>query len=69
MPELGLGRGLAYAEAGLRVRYELSGGLAPYLGVSWERSLGRTAEFARAAGEDVEATSLIVGVRAYWEGR
>jgi copper resistance protein B len=69
VPELGLGRGLAYAEAGLRVRYELARGFAPYLGVSWDRSLGRTARFARAAGEDVEASSLVVGVRSSWEPR
>lgn len=66
VPELGLGRGLSYAEAGLRVRYELSPRFAPYLGLSWERSLGRTARFARAAGEDVEANSVVVGVRSYW---
>jgi copper resistance protein B len=66
VPELGLGRGLSYAEAGLRLRYELSRRFAPYLGLSWERSLGRTAGFARAAGDDVEAKSLVVGVRSYW---
>jgi copper resistance protein B len=69
VPELGLGRGLAYAEAGLRVRYEISPKFAPYLGVSWERSLGRTARFARDAGEDVEAKSVVIGVRSSWEPR
>jgi copper resistance protein B len=67
VPELGLGRGLAYAEAGLRLRYELSPKFAPYLGISWERSLGRTARFARDAAEDVEAKSVVVGVRSYWD--
>jgi copper resistance protein B len=66
VPELGLGRGLSYAEAGLRFRYELSPRFAPYLGLSWERSLGRTARFARDTGEDVEAKSVVVGVRSYW---
>jgi copper resistance protein B len=67
VPELGLGRGLAYAEAGLRLRYEFSPKFAPYLGLSWERSLGRTARFARTAGEDVGAKSVVVGVRSYWD--
>jgi copper resistance protein B len=67
VPELGLGRGFSYAEAGLRLRYELAGGFAPYVGVSWERSLGRTARYARAAGEEPEATSVVIGVRSYWE--
>jgi copper resistance protein B len=66
VPELGLGRGLSYAEASLRLRYDLSARFAPYLGLSWERSLGRTARFARAAGEDVVAKSVVVGVRSYW---
>lgn len=66
VPALGLGRGLSYAEAGLRVRYELAGGFAPYLGVSWERSFGRTAALARAAGDDVEATSVVIGLRSSW---
>ena len=66
VPELGLGRGLSYAEAGLRLRYELSPRFAPYLGLSWERSLGRTARLAREAGEDVEVRSVVVGVRSYW---
>jgi copper resistance protein B len=66
VPELGLGRGLTYAEAGLRLRYEVARGLAPYVGVSWERSLGRTARLARAAGEDVGSTGVVVGVRASW---
>ena len=66
VPELGLGRGLTYAEAGLRLRYEISPRFAPYLGVSWERSLGQTAGYARAAGDDVEAATLVVGLRSYW---
>ena len=67
VPELGLGRGLAYAEAGLRLRYEAAGGFAPYVGFSWERSLGRTARFARAAGEDVAAKSVVLGLRYSYE--
>ena len=64
VPELGLGRGFHYAEAGLRLRYEWREALAPYVGLSWERSLGRTARLERAAGEDPEATSLVLGLRS-----
>lgn len=61
---LGVGRGLAYAEAGVRIRYELVDHFAPYVGLSWERSLGRTADIARAAGDAVETANLVVGVRS-----
>jgi copper resistance protein B len=64
VPALGLGRGLSYAEAGLRLRYEIAEAFAPYFGLSWERALGRTARMARDAGEDPEAKSLVLGVRS-----
>jgi copper resistance protein B len=65
VPELGLGRGLGYAEAGLRLRYDfLDGKLAPYAGMSWSRDLGRTARMTRADGGDPETKSLILGLRS-----
>lgn len=60
------GKGLSRVELGLRLRYEIRREFAPYIGVSYERSLGRTADFARAAGEDVEATSFVAGLRAWF---
>jgi copper resistance protein B len=64
VPELGLGRGFGYAEAGLRLRYEIKEAFAPYVGLSWSRDLGRTARLTRAEGEDPEAKSLVLGVRS-----
>lgn len=64
MPELGLGRGFGYAEAGLRLRYEIKEAFAPYVGLSWSRDLGRTARLTRAEGEDPETKSLVMGVRS-----
>jgi copper resistance protein B len=65
MPEVGLGRGLGYAEAGLRLRYDLRDGkIAPYVGLSWSRDLGRTARIDRAAGDDPETKSLVMGLRS-----
>lgn len=60
------GAGLADAELGLRLRYEIRREFAPYVGVSFERSLGRTADYARAAGERASATSFVAGVRAWF---
>ncbi|HEX8570665.1 MAG TPA: copper resistance protein B, partial [Caulobacteraceae bacterium] len=36
------------------------------VGVSYERSFGRTADFVRAHGEDVDETRFVVGLRAWF---
>src|SRR3954453_5548859 len=64
VPALGLGRGLSYAELGLRLRYEVIDHLAPYVGLSWSRDLGRTARLTRAAGDDPETKSVVAGVHS-----
>jgi copper resistance protein B len=64
MPALGIGRGFTYAEGGLRLRYEIRPAFAPYVGLSWARDLGRTARLDRAAGEDPETRSLVLGLRS-----
>lgn len=65
VPELGIGSGLSDFELGVRLRYEIAHEFAPYLGINWERKLGDTARYARAADEPVSATSLVAGVR-FW---
>ena len=54
------------AQLGLRVRYELRREIAPYLGLVRERSFGRTADLARAAGHDPDDTRLVAGVRLWF---
>lgn len=63
---IGLGSGLSDAELGLRLRYEFQREFAPYIGVSWERKFGDTADYARANGESAETTSFVVGLRAWY---
>ena len=65
VPELGIGSGLSDVELGLRLRYEIAHEFAPYLGINWERKLGGSARYARAADEPFSATSLVAGVR-FW---
>jgi copper resistance protein B len=60
------GSGLSNAELGLRLRYEIQREFAPYVGVSYDRKFGGTADYARAAGEDVEDTRVVFGVRAWF---
>jgi copper resistance protein B len=63
--ELGVGSGVSDVELGLRLRYEIVRELAPYVGVSWERKIGRTADFARGRGADVAELHWVGGVR-FW---
>jgi copper resistance protein B len=60
------GSGLSNAELGLRLRYEIRHEFAPYIGVSWDRRLGKTADYVRAAGEDPQATTFVVGLRTWF---
>ena len=63
--ELDVGPGFNDVELGLRLRYEVVREFAPYIGVSWERKLGETADIAREHGEDPSDLSLVAGVR-FW---
>jgi copper resistance protein B len=62
----GIGSGLASAESGVRLRYEIRREIAPYVGLTRERMFGRTANFARAAGIDTRETSWVVGIRLWF---
>lgn len=64
--ELGIGSGLTSAELGARLRYEIKRQFAPYLGVSWSRSVGETADFIRADGERPGSVSFVAGVRTWF---
>lgn len=66
IPELEIGSGLTSVTAGVRLRYEIRKEFAPYVGVEWSRSLGETADYARARGQDPEDTRLVVGVKAWF---
>jgi copper resistance protein B len=65
-PGRSIGRGIADVEAGLRLRYEIRREIAPYIGVSWTRLYGETADLARAGGGSVEDARLVVGIRAWY---
>ena len=59
----GLGAGLADSEIGLRLRYEIRREFAPYIGVTWNRSYGRSTEYARDEGELDTDPRLVLGLR------
>ncbi|GFO81434.1 MAG: hypothetical protein A49_10610 [Methyloceanibacter sp.] len=66
VPELGLGSGLTSVETGLRLRYEFHPEFAPYIGVGYERLIGDTADYARAANEDLGGWRALAGLRAWF---
>lgn len=66
VPETGTGSGLTDLEAGLRLRYEGSREISPYIGVSWERQFGDTARFTRARGDSTGGFSFVAGVRTWF---
>lgn len=66
VPELGLGSGLNSTELGVRLRYEVRREFAPYIGVSWEKLYGGTADYSELDGEPTSVTSIVLGIRAWF---
>jgi copper resistance protein B len=66
IPDTGVGSGLSETELGLRLRFEIRREFAPYIGVTFDQTHGDTADFARAAGEDVSESRFVAGVRAWF---
>jgi len=65
-PARGVGSGLANTEVGLRLRYEMVRQFAPYIGVTWNRSYGNTADFIRDEGGDVDEARFVAGIRMWF---
>ncbi len=66
IPELGIGSGVSNLELGLRLRYEIRREFAPYIGVSYDRKFGATADYARARGERAGTPAFVVGIRTFF---
>jgi copper resistance protein B len=63
--ELGIGAGFSQVEAGIRLRYEITRQIAPYVGINYERLLGDTRDIAKAGGADTSDTQAVAGLR-FW---
>jgi copper resistance protein B len=61
-----IGSGLSSGVAGLRLRYEISRQLAPYVGVERNQKFGNTADLARAEGLPAGTTRWVAGLRAWF---
>ncbi len=60
------GSGLSDVDAGLRLRYEITRKLAPYIGVTYDGKVGSTAALARDAGEPTSQVRFTLGMRAWF---
>jgi copper resistance protein B len=49
----------------MRLRYQMSPLVAPYIGVEYERAFGDTGKYLLAEGEDLGGLNLLAGVR-FW---
>ncbi len=66
LPRFGIGKGINDVQFGFRLRYEFRREIAPYIGVSWQKKYGDTATFASIAGDVVEDTKFIAGIRLWF---
>jgi len=57
----GTGSGLSELEIGLRLAFEVTAGLSPYIGIAWAKPYGKTAEFARTEGGHEGNAQLLLG--------
>lgn len=64
-PDKGIGSGLSDAEFGLRLRYELQREFAPYIGVTWSRKFGGSADFATPDNADTDFR-VLAGLRIWF---
>ena len=62
----GVGSGFSDMDSGIRLRYEITRKLAPYVGVSYAGRFFQSANFARQAGEKPNDTRFVFGVRAWF---
>ncbi len=61
-----LASGFTRLESGLRLRYEFTREVAPYIGVSYESVLGDTRRIYKRANEDRDILAGVVGIRLFF---
>lgn len=64
-PRRAVGAGLSDIDAGLRLRYEITRKLAPYVGIAYDGKFGRTATLVREEGALTDDVRFVFGVRVW----
>jgi copper resistance protein B len=62
----GVGAGLSGIDMGLRLRYEISRKVAPYLGVAYQRAFAGTESLTREQGGRVNDVRFVFGIRLWY---
>ena len=62
----GFGSGLRSLETGLRLRYEIKREFAPYIGISYGKNFGGTANIIQRNGGETSQVRFVAGVRAWF---
>ena len=65
-PEFGLASGFNDVELGARMRYEFVREFAPYVGYSWSRLVGGTADLVREGGGELGGGVLVFGFHLWY---
>lgn len=65
VPEYEQWQGITDVTVGSRLMYHLRREFAPYIGVSWSRKVGETANRLESENVDVDSTAIVAGVR-FW---
>jgi len=65
-PARRVGSSLSDIDAGIRLRYEITRKIAPYIGVTYDGKFGSTAAFAGSVGEPINEIRFAVGMRAWF---
>ena len=64
--EAGIGSGMSDLGLSLRLKHEFKREFAPYIGVSWSKSFGGTADILEEEGEETSDTKLLLGFEAWF---
>jgi copper resistance protein B len=62
----GVGSGLSDLDTGLRIRYEITRKVAPYIGMAYTQTFGEAASFTRAEGGIVHDPRFVFGARVWY---
>ncbi len=65
-PKFSTGKGANQADLGVRIRYEVTREIAPYIGVTWVRKYGESADIARSEKEPDDAIAFVAGLRLWY---
>jgi len=65
-PDRRIGAGLSDIDAGVRLRYEITRKVAPYLGVTYSGRFGGTADLARDAPTTPGDVRVVIGIRGWF---